>query len=65
LSGVSEASRRQRTTLHYLNGRIDVEAYFPLDVCSGERSKAANLRERLQTAIEKDPVFNQISVFFG
>jgi cation diffusion facilitator family transporter len=63
--GISEASRRQRTVLHYLNGKIDIEAYFPLDVCSGERSKAANLRERLQTAIEKDPVFNQIFVYFG
>jgi cation diffusion facilitator family transporter len=65
LAGVSEASRRQRTVLHYLNGKIDIEAYFPLDVCSGERSKAANLSERLQTAIEKDPVFNQIFVYFG
>jgi cation diffusion facilitator family transporter len=63
--GISEASRRQRTVLHYLNGKIDIEAYFPLDVCSGERSKAANLSERLQTAIEKDPVFNQIFVYFG
>jgi cation diffusion facilitator family transporter len=65
LAGVSEASRRQRTVLHYLNGKIDIEAYFPLDVCSGERSKAENLRERLQTAIEKDPLFNQIVVYFG
>jgi len=63
--GVSEASKRQRTILHYLNGRIDVEVYFPLDVCSGERSDARNERERLQCALADDPAFNNVFVYFG
>lgn len=63
--GVSEATRRRRTVLHYLNGRIDVEVYFPLDVCAGEDSRAENIRGRLQSALKADPIFNQVFVYFG
>lgn len=62
---VTEASKRQRTILHYLSGRIDVEVYFPLDVCCGDRSRACDIRERLQSAIAADPAFNQVFVYFG
>ena len=63
--GVSDAAKRQRTILHYLNGRIDVEVYFPLDVCAGDRSRAQNVRERLQSALSADPAFNQVFIYFG
>lgn len=62
---VPEATGRQRTILHYLNGRIDVEVFFPLDACAGERARAQKVRERLQSAIAKDPAFNQVFVYFG
>jgi len=64
-AGVFEAAKRQRTILHYLNGRIDVEVYLPLDVCCGERSRAQNIRERLQSALAEDRAFNQVFVYFG
>ena len=63
--GVPEASQRQRTNLHYLNGRIDIELYFPFDVCAGDRATAREVRERLQAALADDPVFNQVFVYFG
>lgn len=62
---VPEAARRQRTNLHYLNGRIDVELYFPLDVCAGDRSRAQKVRESLQSALAEDPAFNQVFIYFG
>ena len=60
-----EAAKRQRTNLHYLKGRIDVELYFPLDVCAGDRSRARDVRERLQSALAEDPVFHQVLIYFG
>jgi len=62
---VSGAEKRQRTILHYLNGRIDVKVYFPLNVCAGERSCAEDAQERLQSALAADPVFDQVFVYFG
>jgi len=64
-AGVPEATSCRRTVLHYLNGRIDVEIYFPLDVCTGESSRAEGIRDRLQSALAADPLFNQIFVYFG
>ncbi len=62
---VPEARGRQRTILHYLNGLIDVEVFFPLDACAGNRSEAQQVRERLQSTLDVDPVFNQVFVYFG
>lgn len=63
--GIPQAGLRHHTVLHYLNGKIDVEAYFPLDVCGGDAARARGLRERLQAAVHQDPEFNRVSVFFG
>jgi cation diffusion facilitator family transporter len=64
-SHISEALLRQRTTLHYLNGRIDVEVYLPLDICRAKGIRVQTVREELQSALARDPVFNQVSVYFG
>jgi len=63
--GVPEAINCRRTVLHYLNGRIDVEIYFPLGVCAGECSRAEDIRDQLQSALTADPIFNQVFVYFG
>lgn len=63
--GIPEAAGRQRTILHYLNGCIDVEVFFPLDICTADRPRAQDVRERLQSALEKDASFNQVFVYFG
>lgn len=64
-NAVPEARGRRRTVLHYLNGLIDVEVYFPLDACAGDRLQAQQVRARLQSALKEDPVFNQVFVYFG
>lgn len=64
-SHISESLLRQRTTLHYLSGRIDVEVYLPLDLCRAKGIRVKTLREELQSALANDPVFNQVSVYFG
>lgn len=63
--GIPEATSRRRTVLHYLNGRIDVEVYLPLEVCTGTCSRAEDIRDRLQSALAADPIFNQVLVYFG
>jgi len=63
--GVPEVAECRRTVLHYLNGRIDAEVYFPLSVCAGAGSRAEDIRDRLQSALAADPVFNQVFVYFA
>jgi len=63
--GVSEVTECRRVVLHYLNGRIDVELYFPLGVCAGEGSRAEEIRDRLGSALAADLVFNQVFVYFA
>lgn len=64
-TGIPEAAYRQRTNLHYLSGRIDVDIFLPLQVCGGDRERAQLLAARLQSAVQQDPVFNRVSVYFG
>jgi cation diffusion facilitator family transporter len=55
----------ERTVLHYLNGRIDVEVYFPLEMCGGDARRAERFVSRLRSAARADPAFNHVSVYFG
>jgi cation diffusion facilitator family transporter len=62
---VGEGRERFRTVLHYLNGRIDVEVFFPLEVCAGQPEEARRLNQLLQTALEADPAFGRVNAYFG
>jgi cation diffusion facilitator family transporter len=57
--------RAYRTVLHYLNGKIDVELYLPLTACGTDAGEAKIIGERLRSAIRLDPVFHDVSVYFG
>jgi hypothetical protein len=63
--GIPEAKRRRRTVLHYLNGKIDVEVFLPLEACGGTRDDARVLNEELQAAVAADPAFRRIQAYFG
>jgi cation diffusion facilitator family transporter len=63
--GIPEAKRRRRTVLHYLNGKIDVEVFLPLEACGGTRDDARALNEELQAAAAADPAFRRIQAYFG
>ena len=51
--------------LHYLNGRIEVEVFFPIEVCEGRSENARSLNRRLQDALEADPRFGRVTAYFG
>jgi cation diffusion facilitator family transporter len=62
---IDEARERFRTVLHYLNGRIDVEVFLPLEACAGQPGEARRLTQRLQKALERDPAFGRVNAYFG
>ena len=64
-AGLEIATRRTRTLLHYLHGRIEVEVFFPLEVLPGDRADFRGLGERLQQAVRSDKVFGRVSAYFG
>ncbi|OOZ35604.1 cation diffusion facilitator family transporter [Solemya velesiana gill symbiont] len=61
---IEQAGRRQRTILHYLDGKVDVDVYFDYaDYQDPQQAKA--LQEALQSALGRKPEFGTIKVFFG
>jgi cation diffusion facilitator family transporter len=63
-SGVAGADRRDWVTLHYLNGRIDADVYFPLEAFT-DRPRAARLEEEMNQALDGLPPFGRVRVFYG
>lgn len=63
--GIVDASKRKRTVLHYLSGKIDVEVYFPLEQCRGDQAVPVALADRLNAAIQDDPAFRHVRIYFG
>lgn len=61
--GVPEAARIERTTLHYRDGRINLELFLPLAMVSGP-DHARQLRTSLQRALDSDSAFGQVELFF-
>ncbi len=64
-SGIPEAQGRQRLLLHYLNGRIQIEVFFPLALCYQPGFDPEALRSRLAEALDADPGFSGLQVYFG
>ncbi len=63
-SDIPEALTRKRLLLHYLNGTISLDAFFPLRTGGDEASKQ-RLRDALRAALKDDPVFADVRVYFG
>jgi cation diffusion facilitator family transporter len=61
---IPETLTRKRLLLHYLNGAISVDIFFPLRTYVDERS-ARRLRDALRDALADDPVFADVRVYFG
>ncbi len=62
--GLEGVEQRQRLMLHYLDGRVDVDVYFPLSLCSGSAGATA-LTRSLQQRIEHRPEFGKVRTYFG
>lgn len=60
---IPESALIERTTLHYLCGRIDVELLLPLTAV-GDLAAAHALRQRFAAAIEADPDIRHLDLRF-
>jgi cation diffusion facilitator family transporter len=63
-AGIDGVRERRRTVLHYLNGRIDVEVFLPLELCEADAGRARAITERLRAALAGDSRFHQVWVYF-
>ncbi|MEA3638374.1 MAG: cation diffusion facilitator family transporter [Lamprobacter sp.] len=61
---IPEALTRKRLLLHYLDGAITVDLFFPLRTFTDEPA-AHRLRDRLQAALQADPRFAEVRIYFG
>ena len=63
-SEVPEAASIRRITLHYLDGRIQVEIELPLDLALGGESPEP-IRRRFEQALRGEPDVSAVRVLFG
>lgn len=63
-SQIPDAMTRKRLVLHYLDGAITVDVFFPLRTYT-DKPAARQLRERLRIALKDDPCFADVRVYFG
>ena len=63
-SEVPEAKAIRRITLHYLDGRIQVEVELPLDLALGGEAPEP-IRRRFEQAIAQDPDVSEVRVLFA
>jgi cation diffusion facilitator family transporter len=63
-ASIAEAGGRSRVLLHYLNGKIDVDVFFPLGVYE-DVGGVERLRLEMEHAIEELPEFGRVKLFFG
>ena len=61
---IPEAESIRRITLHYLDGRIQVEVELPLDLAL-ERGAPESIRRRFDQAVRKDSDVSEVRVLFG
>ncbi len=63
-SAIPEAQEIQRTILHYQDGKIDIDLYFPLS-CYGGEKELNELRARLEDQLAGETDFRKLKLFFG
>ena len=63
-SDVPEAGAIRRITLHYLDGRVQVEIELPLELAL-EGGAPESIRERFEHALRNEPEFGEVRVLFG
>ena len=61
---VPEAGSIRRITLHYLDGRIEVEVELPLELALNSDSPEP-IRQRFEQAARKDPDVSGVRILFG
>ncbi len=59
--GVPGVAEWERVLLHYLDGQIDVELYYPAGVAPGR----AELQQALQQRLQGSNIFRRVRLFYG
>lgn len=63
-SSIPESKEITQTILHYREGKIDIDLYFPLS-CYGGESSLSELRARLLESLKGENDFRELKIFFG
>ncbi len=63
-SSIPESKEITQTILHYREGKIDIDLYFPLG-CYGGESGLSELRARLLESLKGENDFRELKIFFG
>jgi cation diffusion facilitator family transporter len=63
-SDIPALAKRKRIQLHYLDGRIQVEVFLPGPTAEQAQTARA-LAERAQAALQGDPIFGEVRVYYG
>jgi len=58
------AASRQRLLFHYLDGKVDVDVYYPFSAFRDEAA-ARRLQAELQDRVDELPQFGQVRLYFG
>ncbi|MEJ2529854.1 MAG: cation transporter, partial [Gammaproteobacteria bacterium] len=61
---IPQATNIKRTILHYIDGKIDIDLYFPLSCYDGEK-ELDELRAQLQEPLEGCSELGKLNIFFG
>ena len=61
---IPRATNIKRTILHYIDGKIDIDIYFPLSCYDGEKG-LDDLRAQLQEPLQGYSEFRRLNIFFG
>ena len=61
---IPQASARQRVLFHYLDGRIDVDVFFPLQMFS-DINASETLQSQMQSALGSALEFGELKIYFG
>lgn len=61
---IPQAKKRQRLLFHYLEGRIDIDVYFPQSEFKGQM-EAKQLCHALQEAVTPVGIFGRVQLFYG
>ncbi len=63
-SAIPEAQEIQQTILHYQDGKIDIDLYFPLNCYEG-KEELHDLRSRLHEQLKGEKEFRNLKIYFG
>jgi cation diffusion facilitator family transporter len=61
---VPQTRARERVVLHYLNGKIDVDVYFPLTACAAEEARGS-MEAAMRELLDQHAEFGNLAVYYS